>query len=191
MTPIIMKRIAPVVAIPLLTVLVGGLFATQPSLAAEAENAPQKSEAKSPEAGKSPAEAKAPEAAKGPDSAKNAGAAKAPDAATRRKEMEAKIAENKVKFKAEQKLREDIQTNERQARSAVAEKKWPEAISFQREVVRLQPEERRAQYMLAIVLLQAKQPADAKPVLQKLAEKDDQFGANAKRMLVRIAADAK
>ena len=69
-----------------------------------------------------------------------------------------------------------------------AQKKWPEAIKNQREAVRLQPKDRRVQYMLAIMLLQAKQPDQAKLELQKLINENDQFGANAKRILARLAS---
>jgi hypothetical protein len=40
--------------------------------------------------------------------------------------------------------------------------------------------------MLAITLLQAKRPTEAKPVLQRLTNQDDQFGANAKRLIKHI-----
>jgi predicted Zn-dependent protease len=169
------KSEALVKSIPVLALV---FAAAMPLAAAEAEKVPQRSETQSPAA------------AKGDETATSPDATKKPDPVAKRKEMEARRKESEEKFKAEQKLREDIRKSENLARQAVAEKKWPAAIEHQREAVRLQPEERRAQYILAIILLQAKQPAEAKTVLQKLTNKDDQFGANAKRLLQHIASNA-
>ena len=106
-----------------------------------------------------------------------------------RKEFEAKAKAAQAKFKLEQARRVAVAKNETSARSFAAQKNWPQAIKSQREAVRLQPEDRRMRYMLGITLLQAKRQQEAKAVFQKLAGTEDQFGANAKRLIQRIDSD--
>ena len=66
-------------------------------------------------------------------------------------------------------------------------KDWPKAAEQLREVLRVQPNNRKAMSLLAVSLQRTGHADEAKALYQKLATQDDIWGQSAKRRLQRMA----